>query len=206
MDAVGEELDGTPRAGTFTATTLPFEITVREDAGDIDGAPAFDFEIGLGDGLFDPDLAALFNVLPMTSGGGIGFGLEGIEGDPMTRPARIDHRGRPTCRSMRLLELSRSQAAGADAVGAAGWHEEDQKDVVGSGFGFYFRRREWLPAAISSRSERRRSRHVGDGVDGRAEIHSRSHLASRVRPMASDPARRSCPPRRSCGRSRSSAR
>lgn len=95
LDAEGFAPDGTFVQGTFTAPTDPFWIDLEEDSDDLfGGAIADDFEIGLGPGLFDPELAKLLGVDTNTFAGFIDFGLEAITGDPDSRSRTgFDHRG-----------------------------------------------------------------------------------------------------------------
>jgi hypothetical protein len=58
------------------------------------GGLANGFEIEVGQGLIDPQLAALLHIDPNIGGGHIDFGLEAIDGDPSSSlRAGFDHRG-----------------------------------------------------------------------------------------------------------------
>jgi hypothetical protein len=81
--------------GTFVAETLPFSIVVCEGCDLLfGGGTARDFDIPFGAGLFSADLASFLHIDPHTLGGFIDFGLEDIDGDPLSnRRIGFDHRG-----------------------------------------------------------------------------------------------------------------
>ena len=81
--------------GTFSGSTLPFSFVVCEGCDSLfGGGLSNDFEIMLGEGLFDAAVAKALGVNRQTSGGFIDFGLEAIDGDPDSESRRgLDHRG-----------------------------------------------------------------------------------------------------------------
>lgn len=81
--------------GTFSGSTLPFSFVVCEGCDSLfGGGLSNDFEIMLGEGLFDAAVAKALGVNRHTSGGFIDFGLEAIDGDPDSESRRgFDHRG-----------------------------------------------------------------------------------------------------------------
>lgn len=81
--------------GTFSGSTLPFSFVVCEGCDSLfGGGLSNDFEIMLGEGLFDAAVAKALGVNRHTSGGFIDFGLEAIDGDPDSESRRgLDHRG-----------------------------------------------------------------------------------------------------------------
>jgi hypothetical protein len=91
----GHRDDGFTAAGTAVFVTQPFAFTVCEGCDShFGGGNAADFEIQLGAGQFDPDLAGLLRIRPLAFGGSIDFGLEDIDGDPSSNlRAGFDHRG-----------------------------------------------------------------------------------------------------------------
>ena len=87
--------DGDTVTGTFSAPTKGFSIVVCEGCDGMSGnGAADDFEISLGEGTFDPALAAFLHIERETFGGYINFGLEDIDGGPLDeRRGGFDHRG-----------------------------------------------------------------------------------------------------------------
>jgi len=83
LDISASRDDGATAAGQAILPTLPFLFTVCEgcDNMSVNGS-AYDFEIALGNGLIDPQLAALLRIKPEIGFGYIDFGLEDIDGSP----------------------------------------------------------------------------------------------------------------------------
>jgi hypothetical protein len=95
LDISASRDGGATAAGQAILPTLPFSFTVCEGCDSLSGGGrADDFEIQLGHGLIDPDLAALLRIAPEIGFGRIDFGLEDIDGDPgSTLRTGFDHRG-----------------------------------------------------------------------------------------------------------------
>jgi hypothetical protein len=113
---------GNPVQGTFLGSTLPFSFVVCEGCDQLfGGGTADDFEIVLGNGVFDGPIANALGVLPNTSGGFIDFGLEDINGDPDS-PSRtgFDHRGYAVL-EIDAAEVPEPGMLVLGLVAAAGW-------------------------------------------------------------------------------------
>ena len=83
LDISASRDDGATAAGQAILPTLPFSFTVCEGCDNLsDGGNVPDFEISIGNGLIDPQLAALLRIKPEIGSGHIDFGLEDIDGNP----------------------------------------------------------------------------------------------------------------------------
>jgi hypothetical protein len=95
LDIAAHRDDGQSATGQAILPTLPFSFTVCEGCDSLSGGGlAGDFEIEFGNGLIDPQLAALLRIEPQIGPGRIDFGLEDIDGDPASAVRTgFDHRG-----------------------------------------------------------------------------------------------------------------
>jgi hypothetical protein len=95
LDISASRDGGATAAGQAILPTLPFSLTVCEGCDSLfGGGLADDFEIELGHGLIDSQLAALLHIDSDIGGGHIDFGLEDIDGDPASNlRTGFDHRG-----------------------------------------------------------------------------------------------------------------
>ena len=95
LDIAAHRDDGESATGQAILPTLPFSFTVCEGCDSVSGnGSANDFEIRFGNGLVDPQLAALLRIRPQLGPGVIDFGLEDIDGGPNSDiRTGFDHRG-----------------------------------------------------------------------------------------------------------------
>ena len=177
---------GNPVEGTFLGTTLPFSFVVCEGCDSLfGGGLSDDFEIMLGEGLFDAAVAKALGVNRHTSGGFIDFGLEAIDGDPDSESRRgFDHRGFAAL-EIDAVEAPEPAMLVLGLVAAAGWPRADAGAQVDP-----------LPALLAGREVLHQRRHLRlpvrnepnpgmlapASISSGAEIQSCSHLASRSRP------------------------
>ena len=85
---------GSDVTGSFSAPTEAFSFVVCEGCDRRGNANAPDFVIPLGPGLFDANVADFFHIDPHTLGGFVRFGLEDIDGGPLSdRRVGFDHGG-----------------------------------------------------------------------------------------------------------------
>ena len=117
-----DDENGNPVQGTFLGSTLPFSFIVCEGCDSVfGGGLADDFEIMLGNGLFDGPIADALGVRRKTGGGFIDFGLEAIDGDPDSQSRRgFDHRGFANL-EIDAVEAPEPGLLALGFVAAAGW-------------------------------------------------------------------------------------
>ena len=83
LDISASRDDGATATGQAILPTLPFSFSVCEGCDSMSGGGSvLDFEISIGNGLIDSQLAALLRIKPEIGTGYIDFGLEDIDGDP----------------------------------------------------------------------------------------------------------------------------
>jgi len=91
------------------------------------GGTTYDFDIGLGDGLFSGPVAKALGVHRRTAGGFIDFGLEAIDGTPDSQSRRgFDHRGFANLQ-IDAVEAPEPGVLALGFVAAAGWAARNRR-------------------------------------------------------------------------------
>ena len=94
LDISAHRDDGEVASGQAVLPTLPFSFRVCEGCDGLFGGGLADAFIEFGQGLIDPQLAALLRIDPVIGGGRISYGLENIDGGPDSESRiGLDHRG-----------------------------------------------------------------------------------------------------------------
>ena len=106
--------------GSFSAPTMPFSFKVCDGCGFSAGYVP-DFDILLGPGLFDSNLAALLQIDPHSLGGFLHFGLEDVTGDPLSEKRLGFEHGGWTTLVIEVRAVPEPALSMLMLLGAASW-------------------------------------------------------------------------------------